>query len=119
MGPVHMRMPAVTALAIFTLMACELGMGSRAVSTGDLLLFNYATASIVVSLACVYTPCTSRLPQLHGRTAGISKQVHVLLCPPHQTALPVLTGTHSSRSAGRPGRPGRARRHSAAGCRDA
>lgn len=92
MGPVHMRIPAVMVPAIFALalIACELGMGSEAVSTGDLLLFNNATASIVVSLACVYYvlgACPDCHIQSHGRTAGISKHVHVLLCPPHQTAI--------------------------------
>jgi hypothetical protein len=58
MGAVHMRMPTSVVLAI-TLVACHLGGGSEAASPGDLLLFDNATASIVVNTHGLRTRCMS------------------------------------------------------------
>jgi hypothetical protein len=55
MGAACVRMPGVVVLGIL-MVACLCGAGSEAASSGELLLFNNATASIEVTTGLRCTP---------------------------------------------------------------
>lgn len=50
------RMPGVVVLGILLMVACHSSTGSEAASSGELLLFNNATASIEVTTGLRCTP---------------------------------------------------------------